>query len=325
MPSAADGVGVLVALLLKLQPLLRGGDGAHVADDLRGQRAARVDALGAHGDLHARQRHGLRLDLDDGFVGHVLGDDDGLGVEEVHLHFAVDGHDLEHGFLLQHHVLDVRRRVGAGGLALVGLLPGIGDLVALFELVEAPLWGGIAGGGHVVVASPLVFAGLKHRVAHAAAEVEDPLARLLVAHDGGVHVQLVAVSLDDGDGLHDALGQLAVLGGGVLAGVAVEGDVVDVVVAGQDDGVGVGNHAAAAAQGDGRGAAALGVGEIRFALDHLYAKHARKQIGEHAQGNEQEGQIAPSQVVALAVPGLLDAPWHGKSPPFRSYLALASL
>ena len=113
----ADGVGVLVALLLEFQPLFGGGNRAHVAEHLRGQRAARVDALGAHGDLHARQRHRPGFDLDDCFIGHVLGDHDGLGVKEVHLHFGVDGHDLEHGFLIQHHVLDVRRRVGAGAVS----------------------------------------------------------------------------------------------------------------------------------------------------------------------------------------------------------------
>ena len=306
----ADGIGILVALFLQFQPLFGGGDGAHVADHLRGQRAARVDALGAHGDFHAGQRHGAGFDLDDGFIGHVLGDHDGLGVKEVHLHFGVDGHDLEHGFLIQHHVLDVRRRVGAGGLARVGLLLGVCDPVALLELIEAAFRRGIAAlahVGHVVVAAPLVFAGLQDRFAHPAAEVEDPLVRLRVALDHEIDVQLVAVSLDDLDGLHDALGELAVLRGGVLAGVAVKGDVVDIRVTGQNDRVRVGDHAAAAAQGDGGGAAAFGVLGIRLALHHLQPEHAGQQVGEHAQRHDQKNQIPCPQIIPLTVPGVPDA------------------
>ena len=306
----ADGVGVLVALFLELQPLFGRGNRAHVADHLRGQRAARVDALGAHGDFHARQRHGAGFDLDDGFIRHVLGDHDGLGVEEVHLHFGVDGHDLEHGFLIQHHVLDVRRRVGAGGPARVGLLLRVCDLVSLLELIEAAFRGGIAGSaqvGHVVVAAPLVFARLQDRFAHPAAEVEDPLVRLRVALDHEVHVQLVAVSLDDLHRLHDALRQLAVLRGGILARVAVEGHVVDVRVPRQDDRVRVGDHAAAAAQGDGGGAAALGAVRILLALHHLQAEYARQQIRKHPQRDDQKYQIPGPQVVPLTAPRVPDA------------------
>ena len=165
-----------------------------------------------------------------------------------------------------------------------------------------------------MVAAPLVFAGLKDGVAHAAAEVEDPLVRLRVALDHEIDVQLVAVALDDLDRLHDALRQLAVLRGGILARVAVEGHVVDVRVTGQNDRVRVGNHAAAAAQRDGGGAAALGAVHIGFALHHLQAEHAREQIGEHAQRDHQKYQIAGPQVVPLTVLGVLCASAHNTPP-----------
>ena len=313
----ADGVAVFIAFFLQLGPFLGGRDSAHVADDLRRQRRPGIDPLGAHGDLHAAQGHGLGFDLDHGFVRHVPGDDDGLGVEQVHLHFGVHGHDLQHGLLIQNHVFHIRTSGGFGLPAV--LLPffrAVDDLIALFQPRHGLGGGGYAGDGKVVVVPPLVFPGLQDAFADAGAEEEFPFVGLFIAADDEADGQLAAVALDDLGGLLNGQGKVAVLGLAVLAGVPVKGDVVNGLVLGQNHGVRVGNHAAAAAKHHLGGAAAFRFFLIGVAGTELQLRQAAEQIGEHAQDHDQHKNIPAVQVVAFPLFTAAKSVSHGKRPPF---------
>ena len=282
------------------RPLVGGGNGPHVADDLRRQRGAGIDPLGAHGDLHAAQGHGLGLDLDHSFIGHVLGDDDGLGVEQVHLHFGVDRHDLQHGLLVHDHVIYIGTSGSLGLLAvLFQLRRTVDDLIALFQPRHGVGGGGNAGDGEVVIVPPLVFPGLQDALADPGAEVKFPIVGVFVAADDEADGQLAAVALDDLDGLLNGQGKVAVLGLAVLAGVPVKGDIVNGLILGQNHGVRVGNHAAAAAKHHLGGAAAFRFFLIGVAGAELQLRQAAEQIGEHAQDHDQHKNIPAVQVVAF--------------------------
>ena len=296
----ADGVAVFVAFFLQFRPFVGGRDSAHVADDLRRQRGTGIDPLGAHGDLHTAQGHGLGLDLDHSFVGHVLGDDDGLGVEQVHLHFGVDRHDLQHGLLVHDHVVYIGTAGSLGLLAvLFQLRRTVDDLIALFQPRHGVGGGGNAGDGEVVIVPPLVFPGLQDALADPGAEVKFPIVGVFVAADDEADGQLVTVVFDDLNGLLDGQGEVAVLRLAVLAGVPVEGDVVNGFVLGQNHRVRVGDHAAAAPEHHFGGAAAFRLFFIVGAGAELQLCQTAEQVDEHAQNDHQHENVPAVQVVAF--------------------------
>ena len=299
------------------RPLVGGGNGPHVADDLRRQRGAGIDPLGAHGDLHTAQGHGLGLDLDHSFVGHVLGDDDGLGVEQVHLHFGVHGHDLQHGLLIQNHVIYIGTSGSLGLLAvLFQLRRTVDDLIALFQPRHGVGGGRNAGDGEVVIVPPLVFPGLQDALADPGAEVKFPIVGVFVAADDEADGQLVAVVFDNLNGLLDGQGEVAVLRLAVLAGIPVEGDVVNGFVLGQNHRVRVGDHAAAAAKHHFGGAAAFRLFLVGIAGAELQLRQTAEQVDEHAQNNRQHENVPAVQVVAFPLFTAAKSVSHGERPPF---------
>ena len=291
---ASDDVIVGVALGLQLQPLGAAGDLAHVADDLGGQGVLGVDALGGDLHAHAGQRHGAGFHLDDALVGHVLGDRDGQGVEQVHLHLGVDGHDLEHHVLLQDDEGALDAVSGLDFLEGGDLLLALGDAVLALEALQAVLRRGEGTGSDVVVGAPLLFAGLQDAVRHAGAEVEDPFAGRLVPLDDIIEGQGAAVALDDADGFYDGLSVLQIIGLGDVGAVLVEGDVVHQLVLGQDNGVRVGDVAALAAKDDLLLAHGLRLVLVFLAVHQLQFDQAAGQVAEHQQQNADEREVSPA-------------------------------
>ena len=140
-------------------------------------------------------------------------------------------------------------------------------MVALLQLLHT---GGSVGigtqPGDIVVGAPLALALLQDAVAHACAEGKLPLAGFLVALDDVIKGQLAAVAFNDVNGADDGFGVGEVIAVAALAGVLVEGDVVDQLVLSQNNGVRVDDIAALAPEDNGLGTAALRLFGIGLAL-----------------------------------------------------------
>ncbi len=269
----ADGIGQLIALRLQLAVIgFIGRDGADIADDLRGQGAARINALGADLDGKAIQHHAAAFDLRYRGVADVLGDDHRQRIVQVHLHFIVDGHHLEHRFLVG-NLIQLRKLIAA-------VQELIGDLgIVVFGL------------GDIVVAAPLLAAGVPGSFGNTVAKLVLPHA-VFIAADYKIHAQLAAVLFDDLNGLDDGLGVIEIIGLFALGGVAIKGDVINVLRHGQDDGIRVGNHTALAGGADGFDAlSASGIG-VALALDQLKLGKPVNDIGEGAEDDQQRQQNA---------------------------------
>ena len=138
-----DGIIIGVALCLQGQPGSSGGNSSGITDDLRGESRTRINPLGSNLNLHAREHHGSCFYLDHRFIPDILGDDDGLGVEDVHLHLGIDCHDFQHGFLID----------------------GIRDLVSGFQTINALFRCSVAVQVcQIVIGSPLIFPGGQYRI-----------------------------------------------------------------------------------------------------------------------------------------------------------------
>ena len=144
---APDFVVIAVTFGLISLPAGLAGNGANVADYLRRQGTAGIHALGTHGDFHAGQVHGARLHLDDRFILHVFRNGNGLGVEHVHLHFRINGHDLQHGGFIHHQAFCVAKALGFFlGRPHVCFGLRIGQAEALLQGIQAIFRCGIGGG-----------------------------------------------------------------------------------------------------------------------------------------------------------------------------------
>ena len=165
----ADGIGQLIALRLQL---------------------AVIGFIGRDGK--AIQHHAAAFDLRYRGVADVLGDDHRQGIVQVHLHFIVDGHHLEHRFLVG-NLIQLRKLIAA-------VQELIGDLgIVVFGL------------GDIVVAAPLLAAGVPGSFGNTVAKLVLPHA-VFIAADYKIHAQLAAVLFDDLNGLDDGLGVIEIIG-----------------------------------------------------------------------------------------------------------------
>ena len=149
----------------------------------------------------------------------------------------------------------------------------------------------VFGLGDIVVAAPLLAAGVPSSFGNTVAKLVLPHA-VFIAADYKIHAQLAAVLFDDLNSLDDGLGIAEIVGLFALGGVAVEGYVIYVLRHGQDDGIGIGNHTALAGGADGFDALSAGGIGVALALDQLKLGKPVNDIGEGAEDDQQRQQNA---------------------------------
>ena len=267
----ADDIIVGISLGGKLEICFPARNRTGISDNLGSQGMAGINPLGAVFNAHAHQHTRPGFDFCYGINGYILRDDNGHGVENIHLHFGIDRHDLEHA---------VFRDLGPV------------DLVAGAEQVNALLRCLVAGRSGIVVGTPLPLARIQDRVRNTASEIEFPFT-LLAPADHVTDTHGSAVFFDDINGIIDGFGIQRIERLGIGGSILLECNVVNQLVLRQDYRVGRNDRPAFAAQVNRFGFGAFRFFLMNIRLVELEPDQTGRQPDENEKQHNQERGITP--------------------------------